>query len=268
MSGTITYRGRTNEQFEIKIGGVNSYKAPGNQIETASIPGDIGDVLISSNPPEVASEIVEYAAGLYLKNAAKTTVELRMAQIRDWLLNNTEITKIKDSYEPSFYRLGCFSGDFTPVRKGAGQNFEFPLQFLCDPRRYIDNADDTILNAGAEGALTAEITPPEAWASLIVLPAKPLIKVEGGYNNDAFDLVFTDSTYTDEIGKISFAENIGTVYFDTRTLNATSSPYGGANLNAWITDVSGNVTMSGLITYLRRNSVDAKITITPRWWVR
>ena len=269
MSGSLSYRGISAASYGIKIGGVNTYKGAGNKLEFAHIPGAVGDLIAHEPNDSIGNELKEYTAALYMRNASEAAVELRMTQIRDWLLNNRVLTELKDSYEPSFYRLGVFSGDFTPIRKGAGRNYQFPLLFSCDPRRYIDNVPDTVMNVGASGAFNATITPPQDWATLLRYPAEPIIMVEGDWSNDEFSLIFTDEEYVTEYGKITFKENIGTVYFDTRTLNATSGPYGtGSNLNPWILDVSGRVTLHGLIDYVKRTSLDAKVTITPRWWVR
>lgn len=275
MSGTLAFAGAYASAYGLRIGGMNVYKTTGNAYESAKVPGRMGDVIYTGTDPTVGNELREYNAGLYMRASSASDVEKRLAQIRDWLLNTRSgsyvsrgYKTLSDSYEPDFYRLAVFSGDVVPVRKGAGQNFEIPLTFSCDPRRYLANIEATVMASGAAGALTATIAPPQAWSSLVVFPAKPLIKFEGGYENDATSLTFTDSTFTEEIGKISFAQDIGTVYFDCETLNATSQPYGGANLNAWITDVTGNVTLQGLTNYVKRPDVDSKITITPRWWVR
>lgn len=267
MSGSLTFGGYTAASFGLKVGSVQVYGAAGNNVNALTVPGRMGLVPEHDEDPEVGNEIREYNAGLYMRNAADNAVALRLAQIRKWLLSIQGYTELRDSYEPGFFRRAFFYGDVTANRKGAGQNFELPLRFSCDPRRYIDNVEPTILPAYT-GGLTATITPPEAWAGLIVYPAKPLIKVEGYYENDAFDLIFTDITGTEERGKISFDEYIGELYFDCETLNATSQPYGGANMNQWVTDVSGDVNLNGLVDYLKRSVIGSKITVYPRWWVR
>lgn len=268
MSGTLQFAGQTAASFGLRIGGVDSYKAPGNIIGTARVPGRVGDLPLFRDEKDVSNEIRQYAAALYMRAATPANVARQIAEIRAWLLNRSGFSTLTDSYEPDFYRRAYFTGDVVPARKGAGQNFEVPLTFACDPRRYIANAPDTVMDQGAAGGLWYVIAPPEAWASLIVYPAAPLIKFEGFYQNDETTLTFTDPTYTEEIGKIVFAENIGTVYFDCETLNATSQPYGGGNLNPWIIDVTGNVTLTGLVDYIKRDNLDARITVTPRWWVR
>ena len=267
MSGSLTFGSWTAASFGLKIGSVNVYGAAGNNYNAVTVPGRPGQVLAYDETPETGNEIREYNAGLYLRNASETAVALKIAKIRKWLLGVNGYSILEDSYEPGFYRRAYFQGNINFLRKGAGQNFEADLQFSCDPRRYIAGVQDTVMR-GQGGVFDAEITPPEAWANLIVYPAKPLIKVEGEYANDNFDLIFTDVTGTEERGKISFAEDIGTLYFDAETMNATSEPYGGANLNSWITDVTGDVTLRGLVDYIHRTTVDARITITPRWWVR
>ena len=270
MSGSLTFNYTTAASLGLRIGGVDIYKTTGNNIKTVTVPGRIGEVVPVSVEKLINNELREYAAALYLRASSAETVEQSFTAIRNWLLNVDGYGRLSDSYEPSFYRRAYFSGDFVPRRKGAGQNFEIPLTFSCDPRRFIANVADTVLNSGASGAMTAIITPPApngiGW--YITEPAKPLIKIEGNYANDPFTLTFTDSNYTEDYGHITVAEDIGTLYFDCETLNATSQPNGGANLNPWITSVSGNLSIGVLGGFVKRNNVDAKITITPRWWVR
>lgn len=267
MSGSLTFGSFTAESFGMKIGSVQVYGAAGNSYNAITVPGRPGQVLAYDEEPETGNDIREYNAGIYMRNASAEAVARRIAEIRKWLLGVKGYSVLTDSYEPGFYRRAYLQGDINFTRKGTGQNFEASLRFSCDPRRFIDGVPDTVMR-GQGGVLDAEITPPEAWAGLIVYPAKPLIKIEGEYANDNFDLIFTDSTGTEERGKISFAEDIGTLYFDTETMNATSRPSGGANLNNWVTDVSGDVSLRGLVDYIHRTTVDARITITPRWYVR
>lgn len=272
----ISFAGQSAKSFGLKIDGVNPYSASGNNLEPVKVPGRPGLDVAADAPLDMENEILEFQAGLYLpQNTTDSAVAKKMAEIRDWLLNTRQgptpqqgYRTLRTDYEPDFYRRAFFSGDFVPQRKGAGQDFQIPLNFSCDPRRYLYGAPDTVLLAGQDGALTASIAPPENWDALVVKPAKPLIKIEGNLQNQAFSLIFTDSDYTEELGKISVAANVGTFWFDCETLNATSQEDGGANRNQYITEVSGDVTLSGLISYVMRTNADAKITIRPRWWVR
>lgn len=275
MSRSITFNGTAASSYGLRIGSLNVYNARGNTIETVRVPGRLGDVVYDNTELSVGNELREYNAALYMRASSVSDVEKRLAQIRDWLLNTrtgsavkTGYKTLRDSYEPDFYRRAFFTGDLNPVRKGAGQNFELSLAFSCDPRRYLSGAYDVVMKGGLGGQLYAEIVPPDEWASLIVFPAKPLIKFETEYNNDPFTLTFTDSTYTAEYGKISIAANAPSLYFDCETLNATSQPYGGTSLNQFITDVTGLVTFTGLVDYVKRSDIDFKVTISPRWWVR
>lgn len=270
MSGSLTFYNKSAASLGMRIGGVDIYKTTGNNVQTVRIPGRIGEVVPVSVETLINNEIREYKAALYMRASSVADVEAKFAEIRHWLLDHEGYQTLTDSYEPSFYRRAYFSGDFVPMRKGAGQNFEIPLRFSCDPRRYIANVADTVMNSGAAGSMTAAITPPQptGLGQYITVPAKPMIKIEGGYANDPFTLTITDSQYAEDYGHISVAEDVGTFYFDVETLNATSGPGYGSDLNAWITDVSGDLSIGVLGGFVKRTNVDAKITITPRWWVR
>lgn len=270
MSGSLTFYNKSAASLGIRIGGVDSYKASGNNIQPVTVPGRIGEVIPVEAETMIGNEIREYKAALYMRASSVQDVEARLAEIRHWLLNHKGYQTLSDSYEPSFYRRAYFSGEVVPMRKGVGQNFEIPLRFSCDPRRYIAGVQDTVMNIGAAGSLTAVIIPPQpaGLGQFITTPAKPMIKIEGNYANDPFTLTVTDPTYTEDFGHIAVAEDVGTFYFDVETLNATSGPGYGANLNSWVTDVGGDLSLDTVAAYIKRTNVDAKITITPRWWVR
>lgn len=266
MSGTLTFGGHAASEFGMKIGGVNVYSASGNNAQMFSVPGMIGEVFPDEADVVVPNEIREYSAAIYLKNASAAAVEARMNQIRSWLLDYEGNLQLTDSYEPSFYRKACFVGNFAPVRKGAGSNFQVSLSFSCNPKRFIANAPDFVMGTNDT---QGEITPYTFSGFNITKKAKPLIKISNtGGNNPAFLIKFFDFV-GNENGAISVAANIPsieTIYFDAETLNATD--VSGNNRNQYILDVTGDIFLPPSRSIVQKTATGAKVTITPRWWVR
>lgn len=264
MSGALTFNGKTAASLGLRIGGVSSYAAPGRTVETYYVPGRIGAVYPAADYSQIPNEIREYTAALYKRAGSMETVERAMAEIRDWLLNVDGYAELSDSYEPQFYRRAFFTGDFVPTRKGAGQNFEIPLRFSCDPRRFIAGNHDFIVS-GSSGT-TIYDTPATVNGFAIREGCHPLIKISTG--GDAVEITLTDITANKVIGKIQLAGLLQEFDFwlDGETLNAYFD--NGDNANALISDIIGEIRLGPGPTRISFNSSTIALTITPRWWVR
>ena len=264
MSGTLTFNGKTAASLGLRIGGVKPYAASGREVQTYYVPGRIGAVYPAVDYSQIPNEIREYAAALYKRAGSMEIVERAMTEIRGWLLNVDGYAVLSDSYEPQFYRKAFFVGDVIPTRKGAGQNFEIPLRFSCDPRRFISgNYDFTI--SGGVGTVTYT-TPATVNGFTIRDGCKPLIFVStGGYNTT---ITFSDATTNTQIGQIILAGggNEDEFYFDAETLNAYYED--GTNANANIEDIVGEIRLGPGATKISFNDPTVALTFTPRWWVR
>lgn len=268
MSGTLTFNGTTAASLGIRIGGVTPYDAPGREVQTYTVPGRIGAVYPAKDLSQIPNEVREYSAGLYKRAATPETVERTMAQIRYWLLGLDGYAELTDSYEPQFYRRAFFTGDFAAIRKGAGQNFEFPLRFSCDPRRFIAG-DHHFTVAGVSGS-AVYTTPATVNGFQINEAAKPLIKVSNG--GDEVTVTFTDVTEVGgvqrnaQIGQLVLANYDDDFWFDTESLTAYYDD--GTPANSRIKDVIGEIWIGKGQTKISFNSSLVQLTIYPRWWVR
>lgn len=264
MSGTVWFRGLNLSIYGLRIGGVRPYQAPGRKEKTFSVPGKIGEIYPTGSDESIPNEIREYSAALYMRNATPAQVEVAMAKVRAGLLR-TGYQELRDSYEPDFYRRAFFYGDFEPARKGAGQNYQATLRFSCDPRRFFRNVSDTIMDVGGADSVTFQ--PYAAGEFLAGARALPLIKVEGG--STAFALKLQEYGAHEYYGEIAFAATNRTLWFDAETLCAWSNQQLTAPANELIEDVIGDIYLSGTArTVVERTDTGAKVTITPRWWVR
>ena len=268
MSGTLSFNGfDVTETLGLKIGGVQTYAASWHDAPFVTVPGRVGQVLVDSSVVDLPNEIREYTAALYLRSAKPTAVARAMASIRDYLMRDTTMYEIYDSYEPEFYRLGVWYGQFSPTRKGAGSNFEIPLRFSCDPRRFI--AGNYNVTMQKNGALSAAISASSITNFSLSELARPVIYVTGG--NSAFELAFKKpvSGVTTEYGRIKFNAFDGSIYINADSMSASVDPYGYVNANDKIQDVTGDIYLDpSVTTTVTRTNASAMVRISPRWWVR
>ena len=268
MSGTLSFNGfDVTETLGLRIGGVQTYAASWHDAPFVTVPGRVGQVLVDSSVVDLPNEIREYTAALYLRSAKPTAVARAMASIRDYLMRDTTMYEIADSYEPEFTRLGVWYGQFQPERKGAGSNFVIPLRFSCDPRRFIaGNFNETMAK---NGSLLATVSASSIQNFVLSELARPVIYVTG--ENQAFDLIFKKpiSGVATEYGRIKFKAFTGSIYFNADSMSASVDPYGNVNANDKIDDVTGDIYFDPTVTTtLSRTNTSATIRITPRWWVR
>lgn len=277
MSGTLFF-GNINltDTYGLKIGGVRSYQGVGSTGELTVIPGRIGALATVNTvsvggfsfpdwPDGLPNEIREYDAALYMRNASDAEVEARMTELRRLLLiNRTTYVMLRDMYEPSFFRMARFTGDFLPERKGAGQNFKITLRFSCDPRRYFANVPDVQITQ-----LSDTFSPEESGIEGIVIDtlAKPIIKIEGDGN--ALSLYFRSLPSRDIYGQINISAFYGLIEIDTNDMIAKSIGASTTTGGPFIVDVEGTICLlpSGCIVE-RTVGSEAVVTVSPRWWVR
>ena len=263
--GSFVFNGFSSLGAGLRVGGVASYAASGREVQAYYVPGRIGAVYPASDYSQIPNEIREYTVGLYRRADPNEAITNVMALLRDTFLNVDGYAILTDSYEPQFYRRAFFAGDFVPTRKGAGQNFEIPLRFSCDPRRYIAGDYDFTIY-GSSGTVTYD-TPSQVGDFYITEPSKPLIKVSTG--GDACTILFKDAETNATFGQLKLAGlHIDTDFmFDAETLMAWF-PDTGDNASMLIEDVIGEIRLGPGSTRISFDDPLVALKFTPRWWVR
>jgi hypothetical protein len=266
----------TGSEYGLRIGGVRPYQAVGTTNKGAVIPGRVGEVFEQDTvtiagfsfpawPNGLQNEIREYDAAIYMRNETAAVVEQRMTKIRKLLMEGRGGVTLRDSYEPGFFRKAYFYGDFQPTRKGAGQNFVFPLRFSCDPRRYIDGLT-------AKNVVTTEDFIPGSeqipYADYVVDIAHPIITITG--NERGITLNFRALPSETLYGKIDFVPFSGLLVVDTSDMIAQPIEAFTISGGPFIADIVGDPCLLPTGTRITRTIGDdpASITIEPRWWVR
>ena len=265
MSGKLWLNQIDAAELGLKIGGINVYDAPGREVQTYRVPGRIGEIYPKKDLSQIPNQIREYTSAYYRHGASRDSVSKGLDDIRAWCMED-RVHEIRDSYEPGIYRLGWWSGDFSPVRKGAGENFEIPLRFSCDPRRFIANAPDLVLS---QTAGTTVVTPDTVLGFPIREVAKPLLYVSTDQNLST--ITFEDDVTGDFIGQIKIAASEATdreFYFDAEDLTAHYMIDGDPSADQEIEDVLGEIRLGPDRVRVSVNVATIYVRITPRWWVR
>lgn len=267
----LTFNGLTASSFGLSIGGVSVYGGAAKRQNPYIVPGRFGAVFPPADYTDVENEMREYTAALYLRSAPDGDVADAMAAIRNWLFSPDGYAELSDDYEPLLWRKAVFSGDFVPVRKGSGNNFEIPLTFSCDPRRFVIEQGPIVVNP-AEGPKT--ITTGGLYYNYPVNDTcYPLISINKFRNTANESIVFTDTVTNTEIGRISLQPIEIDFVFDSETLTAYD-PTDDSPADSAILDITGDIRLGPNpteISFETTNSpaiVYTQLSIVTRMWVR
>lgn len=226
--------GTNLSKFGVWVDGHKSLNAPEPDVETITIPGRNGSLLIDNG--RYTNVSVQYDCLI------KENYLLNIMALKDFLMSNRGYRRMEDTFYNTIYREGRYVGgtEFT-----ASQMFKqgyFTLEFDCKPQKYLKT-----------GELPLTYTTGATIYNPTMFNAKPMLAITG-YGN----VVIGD--YTINISQ--HQRNL--VYVDCEMQNAT---YGSTNMNSVLTLTSGDfpelvpgsqpVTFSGTIE---------SVVITPRWW--
>lgn len=224
--------------FGLIASGSGTFNSPQRDVDTISIPGRNGDLIIDNGRYKNIS--VFYPVFICHDFAE------RVQEARNWLLSKDGYKRLEDDYDPYHYRMAAFNGPVDFDMKFLNRIGEATLKFDCKPQRFLKLGEHPVrLSSGAT------LHNPTAFAAL------PLITV---YGSAAGDLIIGDVTVqikelTDQITLDCELQDAYRHVGDGAPENKNSSIYA----PSFPTLVAGNnkIIFSGGIT---------GVTITPRWW--
>lgn len=238
----FTLDGKKSGEMGLAISGEKTYGGAVRDIETVSIPGQSGDIVIDHGRYKNAT--IVYSC------MTKDFEDLEDA--RDWLMAHSDkYYRLTDTYHPGEYRLARTSS-FEVVNVMRTGMVVFNVTFDCDPRRFltIGEEKDTI-NAGA--SLTIP-NPTYQTAKPEILMAWP-----GTVN-------FSSTDYT---ASITISGSYASIIVDCEkriayTKNGTKIN----NLNAALSLGNNGIwpVFKGNSTTVVENKTSGKIYITAHWW--
>ncbi|MCD7751566.1 MAG: hypothetical protein LUI10_07495 [Lachnospiraceae bacterium] len=234
----LEFNGISSREFLLYLSGPGVYDAPAPDVSTTSIPGLNGD-LITDNARmglrRFQNVNIQYDAFFFNGLPAKT------AAVKSWLLSPAGYQKLKDSYDPDFFRMAmCTSAlTFQVTRQQAA---EVELTFNCKPQRWSEAGQEAV-TLDSSGSVLEN---PYAFH------AQPLIRVYGDGEGeltigDHSVVLYSIDGYVDLNCETQNAYNADgfcndTIYSEDFPLLAP-----GENTIVWDSGISS-------------------VEITPRWW--
>lgn len=128
MMRTFTYDGTSSKSMGIIVSGNNTYGGAVRDVETVSIPGRNGDIVIDHG--RYKNVTIVYSCMTKTLSAAY--------EAREWLaMHMDRYYKLTDTYASGEYRMARVSEAFDPtIDRRYGTAF-FEIHFDCDPRRFL-----------------------------------------------------------------------------------------------------------------------------------
>lgn len=160
MRNQLFFNGKALSDFGVEVKGDAVYNSPQRDVESISVPGRNGDLLIDNG--RYSNIQVTYPAFIL------RTFQGMFDAFRAFMLANTGYHRIQDTYHPEEYRIGRLSSQIEAKVYELGSTGTFDLTFDCKPQRFLVSGEKKIVftNVGA-------LKNPTHY------DAKPLIKVNG-----------------------------------------------------------------------------------------
>lgn len=235
--GFITINGRSSLEWGVHTSDAGIYDRPEREMETVSVPGRSGDLLIDHDrykniDVRYPAFIVDDFDHLYM-------------EFFSFLLSQGRYVRLEDSFRPEEYRQGYFSNPVSPIRTDREKG-TFEIIAHCKPQRYLKEGEKTISVINSASVVDAVIKNPT------YLPALPLVRVYGTGSvtiGDTMITILSADGYTD----IDCESQIA--YKGSTNCNANIQLNTGS---FWKLQGESNVSLGSRID---------SIAITPRWYI-
>lgn len=231
----FVFGGVNSRDYGVLLSGPGTADAPQRDVETVSVPGRSGSLLIDN--------------GRYLDIKIRYTCaiihgfEVRFAAFRNALLGQQGYCRLEDTIHPEEYRQASFTGPINPETTPFNRAGTFELEFTCKPQRYLKSGEHTIRLA-ASGAVLRN-------------PGMPSLPLITAYGSGAGALTAAGITVT-------FRDTFsGPLALDCDTQNAY---YGPDNKNDEISAPLFPVLPGGDSKISWTGGITG-IDIVPRWWI-
>lgn len=238
---TINYTDLT-QTFGLYVDGSLSFNKPKKNVETISVPGRSGDLVIDYGTFQNLT--ITYPCFI------RENFEQNFSGLMNFLGSSTGYQNIYCSNDPAHYRKGIILTEQTPTVKRINKDGYFDLSFNCMPWRYLTSGDTII----GDGSSSYTLTNPARFS------AGPLIRVQG-YGT----ITFTDGFGDTQTVTVAQHPN-GSIYIDCDDMSISTTGL----FNPWQYVTVGS---SGYPSIYSRDTVVVTVPntaatgfqITPRW---
>ena len=253
MLNHFTFGGIDSRDYGIFILSSNSYDSPKRKTTAYSIPGRDGDIIVDEgyySNVDITYK-VRISINKLLANSPNTNIAYALDSIKDCFYSIIgEYAELRDSYNPTYYRLGCFSGGFEFLSYKRTKDFiDTDITFSCKPYRYREDGKEVIEMTNS----SIDIFNPEKYSSL------PIIHITKG-TGDSAQLTLNGNSYYFNFSGL----NIPSVDIDSE--NQIVYHLGTNYYSKYTPAMARNfpVLVSGTTT-IQKSDTTGRVLITPRW---
>ena len=137
---SLSFGGINSADYGVYISGSGVYNAPERAVESVSVPGRNGALLLDKGHFENIE--IEYPAGTF--GTEQEGLSDKLSAFRNALKAQIGYQRLTDTYHPDEYRLGVFVDAFEvdPVNNNSAG--EFKLIFNCKPQRFLTSGETEV----------------------------------------------------------------------------------------------------------------------------
>lgn len=160
----LEFDGINSLDYGIYITGDAVFNSPQRAVESVTVPGRNGDILLDQGHYENIE--VTYHAGVF--GADQSEFASKIQAFRNLLASKIGYKRITDTYNIGEYRLGTFIAPVDVLPDSYNRAGEFDIVFNCKPQRFLMDGESAI--EIADGQTLLNPTP---------FDAQPLLAVDG-----------------------------------------------------------------------------------------
>ena len=211
MLNFFKFGGIDSRDYGIFIISSNSFDSPKRKTTAYSIPGRDGDIIVDEGyylNVDITYK-VRISIDKLLANNPNTNIAYALDGIKDCFYSIIgEYAELRDSYNPDYYRMGCFDNGFEFSEFKNNKDFiDTEITFNCKPHRYREDGKEVI---AINNNTTNRIYNPEIYASL------PLIQINKGTGDHASVIIDGTSFQFDFSNQSDFpGQSIPTINIDS-----------------------------------------------------
>ena len=232
MRHEILFNNRALSEFGVSVDGSELFTVPAKVVETVSIPGKNGDLLLPSNRWE--NVVISIPCGI------KKNFRGNYSALVAYLNSIDGYARIESTEFPDVYRMAHFASAIEPSMGQFNRFGMFTLNFDAKPQKYLKSGEYPIDITGV-----TTITNPTQFS------AKPLLMIQGTG-------LITIGSYA-----MRLTANTGTTVIDCELQDAYE---GTINRNPDIEYVTGDFLQIEPGTATVTLSSGMTGTMIPRWW--
>lgn len=137
---SLIFGGVNSADYGIYITGEAVYNAPERAVETVSVPGRNGTIVIDQGHWNNIQ--VTYPAGTFGKSQAE--FREAVSAFRNAVLSQLGYQRLTDTYHPDEYRMAVYVSGLEVDPTHYGSAGEFKLKFDCKPQRWLTSGEQEI----------------------------------------------------------------------------------------------------------------------------